>query len=390
VLLILPGASLVLLWLIGVSAVGALFSVAFGALYLAWALLTLGLLVLGCCCCCRPSTEAGPEDGVEGGVENGVLSSEGGAEDGIITGEDGSSGGGTTGIRFLDIALGLVAALDAVIAVTAFVAAGYTYREYAADYILLGVLSLAAMVILAVAALALTSVNPVPRSNGTTAGAGLLMALLLVLQLIALWSLCALTGRYTSPGMVGQQQQISDGGPAMHVYCINSRVVDPSLPTVVFLHGFLGSSLDASWVSSDPTFLAQGLRFCSLDRPGYGWSGPYNGDTQRRDFKYVAEITVEALQAAGVVGDVILLFHSLGGYWALSFAHAAALVPSLNIVGGVAADALTPEWHDFNTREQIDECGVNVPLEPGNILWFIVGTSTTNVQITALNITLRL
>ena len=164
--------------------------------------------------------------------------------------------------------------------------------------------------------------------------------------------------------------------PTLHLYCSSERH-NTSLPTVVFLHGYGGSSRDVHSVRSDPRVAASGLRLCSLDRPGYGWSEGYaRMPEDDRQFKHIADLTLDVLAAEKITGDLVLMFHSLGGYHALSLA--AAIYerkttvkkgsPSWRVRGMVAVDAMTPEWSDYQKPRPKDEC--NSALPPGPTGWF--------------------
>ena len=208
---------------------------------------------------------------------------------------------------------------------------------------------------------------------------------LMFLVTVCAWSNVEEPG-YSTP--LGALVETAPTDPILHVNCDKEGSYDPTKPTVLFLHGYLGSSNDAVWVHRDPAFGATGLRFCSLDRPGYGWSqGYFSGDVRRgagrvrfarggggasrprharaaptpgahatrpiprrlqenQHFGKIAEITEAALRKAGVGGPLILLFHSLGGYHSLALAAQLRLsgASDMWLVGGVAVDAMTPRW----------------------------------------------
>lgn len=71
------------------------------------------------------------------------------------------------------------------------------------------------------------------------------------------------------------------------------------------------------WVRRHPDVQAAGLRFCSLDRPGYGFSRADPAPLADQHFGRVAKLTAGVLEAQGVEGNLILVYHSLGGYHAL-------------------------------------------------------------------------
>ena len=97
---------------------------------------------------------------------------------------------------------------------------------------------------------------------------------------------------------------------------------DPDKPTVLFLHGYIGSANDCMRVRRDHQVCATRVRFCALDRPGNGYSENYSAEGKGHlHFGKVAEATEDVLRAYGVKGDIILMFHSLGSYWAMALAH---------------------------------------------------------------------
>ena len=167
--------------------------------------------------------------------------------------------------------------------------------------------------------------------------------------------------------------------PTLHLFC-SSPIGghNASLPTIVFLHGYGGSSRDAHAVRTDPRFTGMGLRICSLDRPGYGWSEGYETIAESdRHFGKIADLTLDVLAAQKVRGDLVLLFHSLGGYHALSLSSAIArrrlqdqpTPPQWRVRGMVAVDAMTPEWFNFDEPRTAKECGATVELAPTGWFW---------------------
>jgi len=169
------------------------------------------------------------------------------------------------------------------------------------------------------------------------------------------------------------------------VHCDAPGTYDASLnATVLFLHGFLGSSNDGAWVRRDAAFRAAGVRYCSLDRPGYGWSenyamGPHGGpDAAASHFGRVAEMTAAALAAHGVRGRAVLLFHSLGAFHALALAallRERALAGEggggLEVMSAVAVDAVTPLWSKWNvqTTDLATLCDVGAAVVPTHWFW---------------------
>jgi pimeloyl-ACP methyl ester carboxylesterase len=91
----------------------------------------------------------------------------------------------------------------------------------------------------------------------------------------------------------------SVNGRNMHMYCVGEGT-----PTVLFEHGYSGSSLDWSYIQPQVSNIT---RTCSYDRAGYGWSdiGP--------EPRHVANIAQELkilLQVANIHDDIVLVGHS--------------------------------------------------------------------------------
>lgn len=203
---------------------------------------------------------------------------------------------------------------------------------------------------------------------------------LIILCFLAMWStLCEPEYLEAYPGLRVE----TPGNPTIHVHC--STDYDAALPTVVFLHGWTGSGNDAEWVRRHPDFLATKLRFCSLDRPGYGWSDPYPAGNEHKHFGFVAKVTEAVLRKQGVRGDVIMLFHSLGGYHTMAFLHHVKEVSEfkdIRILGGVAVDAMAPDWLQHDVPRPAASCSPAAPFE-GGPLWptFRILSATGVVRI---------
>lgn len=112
--------------------------------------------------------------------------------------------------------------------------------------------------------------------------------------------------KYPPPG-----RMVDVGGYRLHFDCVGNAE-----PTVVLDAG--GGSFSLGWVALQPALAAAtGLRVCSYDRAGLGWSddspGPYS----------IAE-DVDALHrgltALGVKGELVLVGHSYGGFLARLYA----------------------------------------------------------------------
>ena len=169
-------------------------------------------------------------------------------------------------------------------------------------------------------------------------------------------------------------------GPTLHLYCTSPRGGhNVTLPSIIFLHGYGGSSLDAEGVRSDPRIEARGAKFCSIDRPGYGFSEGYMmEDPEKRHFGRISSLTLEVLEKGGVTGDLVLVFHSLGGYHALSLAGAISKRDDslFRVRGMVAVDAMVPEWYEYNRRRESAYCSETSELLPNGWFWPLVRVAT--------------
>ncbi len=254
--------------------------------------------------------------------------------------------------------------------VAAFVTAGAVSANYVADHILMAFLS---VVLGALGMLLLKLINTAPPgSNERTCScpcccSTFLLGLVVFLASVSLWHTCSKADGLLTTNLPPGRLVKTSHGPPMHIWC-DDEGKNKSAPTVVFLHGFLGGCLDPTWVRRDPEFLKTGLRFCSLDRPGYGYSPGYDSWDTERHFGRVAKLTQETLHAAKVT-DAILLFHSLGGYHALALAKQVEDDPDIHILGGVAIDALAPQWARENKRRPSTHCAVDAPLAPADWFW---------------------
>lgn len=106
-------------------------------------------------------------------------------------------------------------------------------------------------------------------------------------------------------------------GLEMHMSCMGGSaspdVVSP-LVTVVLESGKGGWS--QSWELIQPK-LANKVRTCAYDRPGYGWSEQVYGDLSAdAEYKRLHAL----LEQAGIDGEIILVAHSLGALYARSYA----------------------------------------------------------------------
>ena len=145
------------------------------------------------------------------------------------------------------------------------------------------------------------------------------------------------------------------GGGLVHAYCTGAEEGSQAA-TVVFLHGYGGSALDAVWAERRMTALHPDLRFCSFDRPGYGWSD--SGPVPRSAGTAGAEL-VTFLEARGVTGKVILMAHSLGNYNMMAFVRALgaqsvaeAAARPYRLEGAVIVDGLDPDWESGGAQDR--------------------------------------
>jgi pimeloyl-ACP methyl ester carboxylesterase len=118
------------------------------------------------------------------------------------------------------------------------------------------------------------------------------------------------------------------GGHRLHLYCSGQGG-----PTVVLESGLGGSS--AGWARVIPA-LNGTTRICAYDRAGQGWSD----DVARpQDGVAIAADLHALLAAAGEAGPFVLVGHSAGGPYVMTYA---AQYPD-DIAGMVLLDAMSPE-----------------------------------------------
>lgn len=145
--------------------------------------------------------------------------------------------------------------------------------------------------------------------------------------------------KYPAPG-----QLIDIGGYRLHLYCMG-ELADGS-PTVILEQGLGGTS--PAWVLIQPE-VAKKTRVCSYDRAGLGWSDPAPKGTPR-DGQRVADELHTLLQNADVPGPYVMVGHSSGGLYALSFAHQ---YPN-EVVGVVLLDSSHPDqWISTPTGQNL-------------------------------------
>ena len=128
--------------------------------------------------------------------------------------------------------------------------------------------------------------------------------------------------RYAAPG-----KTYDVGGHRLHLDCRGHGG-----PTVVLSNGM--GEISASWARiSGP--VAGGTRVCAYDRAGQGWS---EGVDHPQDGKAAATDLHRLLAAAGETGPFVLVGHSTGGTYAMTFA---ARYPE-QVAGMVLLDSSSP------------------------------------------------
>src|SRR4051794_34336294 len=126
--------------------------------------------------------------------------------------------------------------------------------------------------------------------------------------------------------MPGQLYDV--GGHRLHMHCTGT-----GSPTVVLSNGT--GEISSSWARITPTIAAT-TRVCAYDRAGQAWS---DDAPHPQDSRAIATDLHALLNAAGEHGPYVLVGHSLGGVYAMTFA---AQYPS-DVAGMVLLDSSTPE-----------------------------------------------
>jgi pimeloyl-ACP methyl ester carboxylesterase len=103
------------------------------------------------------------------------------------------------------------------------------------------------------------------------------------------------------------------GGYRLHLWCTGAAT--PNRPTVILSAG--GGDFATDW-SLVQRSLADSVRVCSYDRPGFGWSdpGPYPRTLRQEAFEVRS-----GLAKAGELPPYVLVGHSIGSFVARSFAE---------------------------------------------------------------------
>lgn len=131
------------------------------------------------------------------------------------------------------------------------------------------------------------------------------------------------------------------GGRRMHIVCVGAAKAGE--PTVLLEAGAFGFSAD--WGVVQDKLAAAGIRSCSYDRAGLGYSDP---GPKPRDGLNVETDLEKLLAAAGEKGPFILCGHSMAGLRLRIFT---ARHPDL-VKGVVLVDATTPEAMDNKVMRQ--------------------------------------
>lgn len=126
--------------------------------------------------------------------------------------------------------------------------------------------------------------------------------------------------------MPGQLYDV--GGHRLHMHCTGN-----GSPTVVLNNGT--GEVSQSWARITPAVAAT-TRVCAYDRAGQGWS---DDASHPQDGRAIATDLHALLNAAGEHGPYVLVGHSLGGVYAMTFA---AQYPR-DVAGMVLLDSSTPE-----------------------------------------------
>eukprot|EP01080_Neovahlkampfia_damariscottae_P007128 gene7128-11291_t len=117
-------------------------------------------------------------------------------------------------------------------------------------------------------------------------------------------------------------------GHKMHLNCIGN-----GSPTILFEHGYSGSSLD--WSHIQP-IVSNVTRTCSYDRAGYGWS---DMGIEPRDSEHISTELKTLLDEAKINDDLILVGHSFAGILMKAFKN----ISKNKILGVVLVDAVNSD-----------------------------------------------
>ena len=138
-----------------------------------------------------------------------------------------------------------------------------------------------------------------------------------------------------TPPLRGRMVDI--GGRSLRMVCEGPERGQSAKPTVLLEAGAFGFSAD--WAVVQEKLADEGVRSCSYDRAGLGWSD--EGPSPRDGLAVVADLEA-LLKASGEPGPFVLVGHSMAGLRVRLFA---ARNPQL-VAGLVLVDAATPEDMD--------------------------------------------
>jgi pimeloyl-ACP methyl ester carboxylesterase len=163
--------------------------------------------------------------------------------------------------------------------------------------------------------------------------------LALLYPAFALLALVAVGGAYETLAEAATSSSVPKAG---HVYAVNGHSLylncsGRGTPTVILFNG-LGERA-SGWARVQPNVAAT-TRVCTFDRAGEGWSGPGPG---RQDGRRLAADLHALLAKARVPGPYVLAGHSVGGAYALVYAHEY----SSQVAGVALVDSSTPYQFDL-------------------------------------------
>jgi pimeloyl-ACP methyl ester carboxylesterase len=156
----------------------------------------------------------------------------------------------------------------------------------------------------------------------------------LLYPVIAVLALASIGGGYQTLGEAADAKAypmpgrlIDVGGHRLHLSCTGAGT-----PTVVLEPGAGGMSSSLGWIAPA---VARDTRVCVYDRPGRGWSEPAS---TAQDGAQIATDLHTLLRRGNVPGPYVLVGHSFGGLYVLTFA---ARYPD-EVAGMVLVDSTAP------------------------------------------------
>ena len=155
----------------------------------------------------------------------------------------------------------------------------------------------------------------------------------LAVVILAMLAYIAVGGGVSAVAAQGKMrgEKVDIGGRSLRIVCVGEQ---SSAPLVVFESGAFGFSAD--WGVVQDRLAAKGLRSCSYDRAGLGFSDP---GPKPRDAESIAADLDALLRAKDEAGPYVLVGHSMAGLFVRQFA---ATHPD-QVAGVVLVDAATPE-----------------------------------------------